>query len=240
VLIPALEEALGRLAAEPPEDGELELAAGDDGQVRVNRKARGGRATPRGSGTALRLASGDELRLSPGVFAQGHALLRDALAEAVLEAAGHGPWAVELFAGAGFFTAGLARRFARVVAVEAHGPAVRDLRANLRRAGLPNVEIRTGTAEDFLAGWSQRVPPPDAVVLDPPRTGLARGAAERLAVLGAARIAYLSCDPATLARDLAVLVAGGYALRSVEGFDLFPQTAHVEALAVLDRARPEM
>jgi tRNA/tmRNA/rRNA uracil-C5-methylase (TrmA/RlmC/RlmD family) len=206
----------------------------------VSRASHADRAPPRAPGATLRLASGEELRLSPGVFAQGNALLREALARAVLEAADRGSWAVELFAGAGFFTAGLARRFARVVAVEAHAPAVRDLRANLRHAAIANVEVQAATTEDFLAGWSRRAPPLDVVVLDPPRTGLVRGAAERLAALGASRIAYLSCDPATLARDLAVLVAGGYALHRVEGFDLFPQTAHVEALALLVRGRPEM
>jgi 23S rRNA (uracil1939-C5)-methyltransferase len=240
VLVPALEQTLEELAASPPRDGELELVAGDDGRVQVSRRGRAAAITRRGQGAALRLGSGDELLLSPGVFAQGNALLRDALATAVLEAAGHGQWAVELFAGAGFFTAGLARRFARVVAVEAHAPAVRDLHANLRRAGIVNVEVRAGTSEDFLSEWRGREHPPDAIVLDPPRTGLARGAAAALAALGAARITYLSCDPATLARDLAVLVASGYALQRVEGFDLFPQTAHVEALALLARQGGEV
>jgi tRNA/tmRNA/rRNA uracil-C5-methylase (TrmA/RlmC/RlmD family) len=70
-------------------------------------------------------------------------------------------------------------------------------------------------------------------VLDPPRTGLPAGVAPRLAALGAARIVYLSCDPATLSRDLAALAGHGYRLASLGGFDLFPQTPHVEALAVL-------
>ena len=72
-------------------------------------------------------------------------------------------------------------------------------------------------------------------MLDPPRTGLPRGAAAALCALGPERIAYLSCDPATLARDLAALVAGGFALEAVEAFDLFPQTPHVEVLATLRR-----
>ena len=76
---------------------------------------------------------------------------------------------------------------------------------------------------------------PEALVLDPPRAGLPEGAAEMLARLSPARIVYLSCDPATLARDLALWVARGWALRGVEGFDLFPQTPHVEALALLER-----
>jgi tRNA/tmRNA/rRNA uracil-C5-methylase (TrmA/RlmC/RlmD family) len=76
---------------------------------------------------------------------------------------------------------------------------------------------------------------PDAIALDPPRTGLPRRAAVALGALAPKRIAYLSCDPATLARDLAALVAGGFVLESVEAFDLFPQTPHVEVLAALRR-----
>ena len=77
---------------------------------------------------------------------------------------------------------------------------------------------------------------PDAVVLDPPRSGLPPGAATFLAGLGAPRVVYLSCDPATLARDLAAWVGSGYRLERIEGFDLFPQTPHLEVLAVLERA----
>jgi 23S rRNA (uracil1939-C5)-methyltransferase len=142
---------------------------------------------------------------------------------------------VELFAGAGFLTVGLARRHSRMVAVEGHRPAARDLRANLKAAGLGHVRVVAQPVERFL----QLPPPdpaPDVVVLDPPRAGLGRGAPERLARFGAARIVYLSCDPATLARDLSRFVGAGYALSAVEAFDLFPQTPHVEALAVLDRS----
>ena len=76
---------------------------------------------------------------------------------------------------------------------------------------------------------------PEALVLDPPRAGLPEGAVEALARLAPARVVYLSCDPATLARDLALWDARGWALRSLDGFDLFPQTPHVEALALLER-----
>ena len=77
--------------------------------------------------------------------------------------------------------------------------------------------------------------PVHLVIADPPRTGLGRGVAERLAALGAARIAMISCDPATLARDLAALVARGCVIDRITPFDLFPQTAHVEAVAWLSR-----
>jgi 23S rRNA (uracil1939-C5)-methyltransferase len=87
-----------------------------------------------------------------------------------------------------------------------------------------------------VLGGPRRLPAgADAAVLDPPRRGLPPGCTEALAELAPRRIAMLSCDPATLARDLAKLCTRGFALRSVRGFDLFPQTAHVEALAVLER-----
>jgi 23S rRNA (uracil1939-C5)-methyltransferase len=142
---------------------------------------------------------------------------------------------VELFSGAGLLTLPLARRFDRVVAMESHPAAVRDLRINLREAGLDGVEVVCARVERGLR--TLRGERPDVVVLDPPRTGLAAAAAEDLAALAAPRIVYLSCDPATLARDVARLRLSDYQLVCVEGFDLFPQTPHVEALAVLERPR---
>jgi tRNA/tmRNA/rRNA uracil-C5-methylase (TrmA/RlmC/RlmD family) len=80
------------------------------------------------------------------------------------------------------------------------------------------------------------MPPPDVVVVDPPRSGASRAAIEGVAAWGAPRVVYVSCDPPTLARDAARLIAAGYLLSSLEGFDLFPNTPHVEAVAVFDRA----
>jgi 23S rRNA (uracil1939-C5)-methyltransferase len=146
---------------------------------------------------------------------------------------GRGRHAIELHAGAGFFTLALARRFEEVEAIEVASSAVADLRANLLSAGLERVRVVEGDVEEVLK--SRLGPRPELVLLDPPRAGLSPGALESLAELSAARIVYLSCDPATLARDSARLRERGYALESVQGFDLFPQTPHVEALAVLTR-----
>jgi 23S rRNA (uracil1939-C5)-methyltransferase len=231
ILVPALDVALERLAQHPPrEDGEWELAAGEDGAVRATpAPARGAEAE------RLVLRAGqDRIARSPGVFAQSNALLLQALVAAVQHAAGSGTSCLELFAGAGFFTLGLARRFSQVVAVEGDPVAARDLVHNLAAAKIGNVVLRAGSVEVALATWAQAAP--DVVVLDPPRTGLARGLASRIADLGAQRVVYLSCDPATLARDLAELAHARYALTHVEGFDLFPQTPHLEALVVMERA----
>jgi tRNA/tmRNA/rRNA uracil-C5-methylase (TrmA/RlmC/RlmD family) len=173
--------------------------------------------------------------VSPGVFFQGNEPLRAVLLEAVLEAAGCGARCLELCAGAGFFTLGLAARFGEVLAVESSPPAVRDLRANLAAARLANVRIECAPLAGLLAKRSLAGFAPDAIVVDPPRTGLGADVAEALAGLGARRLVYVSCAPPTLARDLAALVRHGFRLASVRGFDLFPQTPHVEALARLER-----
>ena len=112
---------------------------------------------------------------------------------------------------------------------------MRDLRANLEDAGIENTSVLGETLERALESGSLAALAPEALVLDPPRAGLPEGAVDALAALSPARVVYLSCDPATLARDLALWVAHGWELRSLEGFDLFPQTPHVEGLALLRR-----
>ncbi len=235
VLLPALDAELARLAAGPPlEDGEWELACAG-ARVRSIRldDAR------KGTDDELRLpVAEEELRLSPGVFAQANALLLEPLLERVLAAAGSGRLAVELFAGGGLFTLPLGRRFERVVAVESDEAAVSDLRANLAASGLESVRVVARRLEALdgpelgLGGEA-----PELVLLDPPRTGLPRHGLERVLALGAERIVYLSCDPATLARDLRALCGpASFRLETVEAFDLFPQTSHVEVLATLERA----
>lgn len=232
VLVPPLDRLLHELATYPPaQEGEWELAYGSQ-EVR---------AAPIGAEAAPRVhlaAAGHRIGVSSGVFAQSNALLLDALVTHVERAAaGHHPTpgavVVELYAGAGLLTLGLAECFERVVAVEGDPAAVRDLRANLGRAGIERVEVLGEPVERALPRLAGRAPA--ALVLDPPRTGLPRGAAAALAAVRAARIVYLSCDPATLARDLAELCSLGYGLSAVEGIDLFPQTPHVEALATLER-----
>ncbi len=232
LLVPELDRALGALAVRPPaEAGAWELTAGDGGIVRASPLASRGGARRR---VAVEVA-GERIELSPGSFVQANAPLRQELAAAVLDAAGAGQALLELFAGAGFFTIPLARRWRRVVAVEAHAGAARDLRRNAESAGLEHVRVVNLSVEQALRGPSARGARASVVVLDPPRTGLPRECAEALAALAPERIVYVSCDPATLARDLAALVRTGFTLGRVRGFDLFPQTPHVEALAVLER-----
>lgn len=236
VLLPALDRALGALAAQPSADGEWELVAGASGDVRQTRvSAPAPSAAPaRGAERVAPRAEDAALRISPLVFVQSNALLVDALVRAVVEAAGSGERALELFAGAGLFTLALAPRFARIVAVESDADAAGDLARNLRDGGIVHARVVEARAEAWLAQISGK-PPPDVIVLDPPRRGLAQGGAAALAALRARRIVYVSCDPATLARDLGVLISARWRLVRAHAFDLFPQTPHVEAIAVLER-----
>ncbi len=245
VLLPEMNDALQLIGALPRDDEQAQaqevhdvfaLCAGETGRVQIVREggAPSGEPDPAEEDRArpvLLRADEDALRISPGSFTQGNALLRDALLRAVHDSVGRGEDLLELYAGVGFFTLGLARRFVGVTAVESAPPAVADLRFNLRHAGLRNVEVIEEAAEHVCA----RLEPGrfEVVLLDPPRVGLGEAGARVLAGLGAQRIVYLSCDPATLARDLAILFDAGYVAGRVTAFDLFPQTPHVETLVEL-------
>ena len=135
----------------------------------------------------------------------------------------------DVYAGVGTFTLPLAR-LASTIAIEGSSHALGDLRRNLDAAAL-EADILPGDAEHALAD----VGDVDVIVVDPPRSGLGNDATRALLGANAARIVYVSCDPATLARDAAVLAREGYALISVMPFDLFPQTYHVETVACLSR-----
>lgn len=137
---------------------------------------------------------------------------------------------LDLYCGVGLFTLPIAERAARVIGVEVADAAVRGARLNLR--AFPHARVIEADVEQALG--EERITSQlwDAVVLDPPRRGVARPALERLAALRPARVVYVSCDPATLARDVAILCAHGYALRYAQPLDMFPQTAHVETVAL--------
>lgn len=140
--------------------------------------------------------------------------------------------AMDLYCGAGTFTLPLAQNCAWVSAVESYGPAVRDLRRNLEAAGLQNAEPIGGDAgREFPDGEA------DVIVVDPPRAGLAPDVISQLCNQPARAIAYVSCDPATLARDLARFAQDGtFVPTRITPVDLFPQTFHVESVCLLRRS----
>lgn len=240
VLRPELDRALDALAtrveAGAVKDCEIELALDQDGSV-LETPLPGSSGVGNERAKRTLAVGGERLQVTGGGFAQANPALFDAMYDGVSDAlaAAQAGTLIEFYAGSGFFTVGLARRFERVIAIEQNATACRDLEQNLARAGLDQVEVQCARVEDAIPLLAESAP--DAVLLDPPRAGLAREAAMGIANLGAAHIAYLSCDPATLARDLALLCrdAGRYRLKSLTVYDVFPQTPHVEALAVLER-----
>jgi 23S rRNA (uracil1939-C5)-methyltransferase len=181
-------------------------------------------------------AGGTNFRVGHLSFFQVNRFLIDALVEAVIGDS-KGRMALDLFAGVGLFTVALTKRFDRVIGVESNLAAAKDLEVNLQSSGGVSPTHRHATAEAFLSHWQER---PDLVVLDPPRAGVEPETLTRLKKLAPWRINYLSCDPATLARDLATLVGsqgepGPYEIRDINLFDIFPQTYHMEALVRLKR-----
>jgi len=171
-------------------------------------------------------------RVSRGSFFQVNRFLIDRLVEAAVEGTG-GESAFDLYAGVGLFAPALASRFTRVTAVESGSAAARDLQFNAERAGLANVQVEARMVEEFL---QEQEGPADLVLLDPPRAGLGKEVVRRLVEFKPRQLVLVACDPATLARDLAGLVANGYAIVRMAMVDLFPQTYHLESIVLLRRA----
>ncbi len=153
-------------------------------------------------------------------------LIDFALADAV------GQTVLDLYCGVGLFTLPLARKFQKVIGVESNSTATRFARRNLQHAGLTNARVISATVTDWFRN-AATVGPIDFVLLDPPRAGAESAVIEGILNLHPAQISYVSCDPATLARDLKKLLAAGYTIDSLAAFDLFPQTHHVETVVRL-------
>jgi tRNA/tmRNA/rRNA uracil-C5-methylase (TrmA/RlmC/RlmD family) len=211
-----------------------------DGLTGLSVAASGGAQTLAGDPTV-----GDDLArivrgASPGIplrrhaasFFQGNRFLVGQLASAVVDAVPGGP-AWDLYAGVGLFAAALcAIGRDRVTAVEGDPVTGADLRANAA-AFEGRLDVESRAVEDVLA--TTVLPAEATVIVDPPRTGLSKAVTAALAASAVRRIVYVSCDVATLARDVKALATAGFTITSLEGFDLFPNTAHVETLAVLQR-----
>jgi 23S rRNA (uracil1939-C5)-methyltransferase len=168
-------------------------------------------------------------QVSRNSFFQVNRHLIDRLVETAVGGA-QGESAVDLYSGVGLFALALAKSFERVSAVESGSAAVRDLQFNAERAGLANVHAEHATAERYLEALENA---PDFLLLDPPRTGLGKTVVRRLLDLHPRTLVIVSCDPATLARDLPALVGGGYRMERMTLVDLFPQTYHFETVVRL-------
>jgi len=188
-----------------------------------------------GPGYLTYTASAAPYRVGHLSFFQVNRFLVEPLVDAVIGKT-RGLLALDLFAGVGLFTVALTKQYERVIGVESNLAAAKDLETNLKQSGGASPSSRHITAEGFLSRWHET---PDLVVVDPPRAGVETEALAHLKKLLPARIHYVSCDPATLARDLAQLVgtngAGPYEIESMNLFDIFPQTYHMEVLVRLRR-----
>ncbi|MFF5425585.1 MULTISPECIES: class I SAM-dependent RNA methyltransferase [unclassified Streptomyces] len=176
-------------------------------------------------------------RVGDGGFWQVHPKAAQTLVLAVMQGLmpRKGETALDLYCGVGLFAGALADRVGdkgAILGIESGKRAVEDARHNL--ADYPRVRIEQGKVEAVLPRTG--ITDVDLIVLDPPRAGAGRSTVHHLATLGARRIAYVACDPAALARDLAYFADNGYRVRTLRAFDLFPMTHHVECVAILEPA----
>jgi tRNA/tmRNA/rRNA uracil-C5-methylase (TrmA/RlmC/RlmD family) len=225
-----------RMVIVTPHAGQRVLFVEADVSVSVLRgDGKGGTQRIHGRGHVREVAAGRTWKVSGSAFWQVHPAAADLLTEAVMEAVKpqRGETAMDLYCGAGLFAAGLADAVGEdgeVVAVESDATALADAAANL--AGLGQVVLVEDRVDRALAqapeGFEAEV-----VVLDPPRSGAGRAVVERIAAAKPRAIAYVACDPAALARDVAYFAEHGYALAGLRAFDLFPMTHHVECVATI-------
>jgi 23S rRNA (uracil1939-C5)-methyltransferase len=168
-------------------------------------------------------------------FFQANRFLLEELATTVLDLLPRGATVLDLYAGVGLFALLAGKRGDPVRGAEVNRWAVEDAKANARAAGLPNVRVERGDVLGLLAHW----PPsgPEVVVLDPPRAGAGPEVVRGILARKPTAIVYVSCDPPTLGRDLRAFGLGGYELRELRALDLFPDTFHLEAVALLEPAR---
>ncbi|MEP6637259.1 MAG: class I SAM-dependent RNA methyltransferase, partial [Acidobacteriota bacterium] len=235
VLVPEVQETLERVRAELLEGSmtlplkNIEAVGGDEGvSVAPSIGELQTTVVSRRIGTETYHFSAESF------FQINNDLLEPLLVEALCESDNdEGNLAIDLYCGVGLFTVPLARRFERVVGIEANSRATEFARQNLEFAKLENAAIVTSRVGDWLQQYSRTLGAVDFLLLDPPRTGAENRDIAGILALRPRQISYVSCDPATLARDLKKLIAAGYALDSVVAFDIFPQTHHVETVVRL-------
>ena len=196
-----------------------------------------GRETMRidGRGQVRETAEGTAFLISPTAFFQTNVQAARLLLRRVLDEAEGASAVLDLYSGSGFFAIPLARRGARVVAVEENQQAVADAEANLRLNRVPPGAVRLVCARVEAALERLARTPPDVVVLDPPRQGCPDRVVDAVTALAPPRIVYVSCNPERLAAERVRFARGGYALERLAAIDMFPHTDHIEAVAVFTK-----
>ena len=190
-----------------------------------------------GDGTITDTLCGLQFRLSAPAFYQVNHAQAERLYEKAVQLAGltGNETVLDLYCGTGTITLCLARHAKKAIGVEIVPQAIEDAKFNAAQNGMENAEffcMDAGQAAKMLADRRTR---PDVIVVDPPRKGVSADVIEAISAMAPQRVIYVSCDPATLARDLKLLTAAGYTLQTAEAFDLFPRCAHVETVVLLSR-----
>ncbi|MGH9802712.1 MAG: class I SAM-dependent RNA methyltransferase [Blastocatellia bacterium] len=237
VLIPAANRELHRLYTEPsliPNDAtRVHFTVGDEEVIVTPATGENGKSEAvDGLGTAYQRIGGINYGFGVRSFFQGNRLLVEELIRTAIADAS-GKLAVDLYAGVGLFSLQLAKSFDQVYAVEGNRSAATHGMDNAKANSVSNVKYEAVSVEAWLKYKSVELPCPDFVLLDPPRAGAGAQVMERLAAMAAPQISYVSCDPATLARDLRLLMNYGYRIDSITALDMFPQTFHVETVVRL-------
>ena len=186
--------------------------------------------------------SGVELELAPAAFLQVNHEQAEQLYSLVRQYLGDlsGQTLLDVYCGVGSIGLSLAKEARRLIGVESYAPSIAAAKRNAERNELRNVKFLCGTAEQVLPQMAAQGMAADKLVLDPPRAGCEKAALAAIAQLAPGCIVYVSCDPATLARDLAFLSEQGYQVERVQPVDMFPQTGHVETVCLLSRDKSEI
>ena len=231
ILAPELNKAIDDLRANLNWEGfwaeraEIEAASCDDGQISL--------FSPEIMEPTEDISfsvNGERYFYSAQSFFQGNRLLIEQLLEAALTGA-NGETALDLYCGVGLFTLPLARKFGQVIGVEGNDRAIDFAERNAENARLENVRFVRDSVGEFLSGHN--LANTDFVLLDPPRAGPEKETILNIIKLKPKQIAYVSCEPSILARDLRIFLDSNYVIDSITAFDLFPQTHHVETVVRL-------
>ncbi|WNO50829.1 23S rRNA (uracil(1939)-C(5))-methyltransferase RlmD [Lacticaseibacillus paracasei] len=182
---------------------------------------------------------GSEFQISPVSFYQVNPIQTEVLYKKAIEAAGltGKENVIDAYSGIGTISLTMARHAKHVYGVEVVEPAVRDARANAVRNHIDNVTFEVGKAEEVIQRWKDNELPVDVLMVDPPRKGLDKSFIDAVGYMKPPKIVYVSCNPATLARDLQLLAAFGYTAKETQPVDMFPQTQHIESITALALAK---
>jgi 23S rRNA (uracil1939-C5)-methyltransferase len=216
------------LESESPEPPELEIEAG----ISVTHVFEENTVVIAGNDNVMMRVLERDFKVSAPSFFQVNTAMAGKMVEHILVnlPVSSSTTLLDVYCGVGLFSTFLASKYKRLIGIESSPSACEDFAVNLDE--FENVELYEGLAEDVIPYLDVK---PDVILVDPPRAGLEKQVMDGLLLLSPQLIAYVSCDPSTLARDAARLISGGYRLKQVTPFDLFPQTFHIESISIFEK-----